>query len=101
MSEVEPVFVKMRAKVRIGRIDTMRSDDGTILQQRLRFAAVGRNQAYPADGLDEDNTFAKFTPNLGLDMTVANPALFEKFTEGEVFYLDFVPAKPRDLPATE
>lgn len=46
-------------------------------------------KSYPADGTDEDNTFAKFSPSGELKLTVANPALLGKFKAGEVYYLDF------------
>lgn len=48
--------------------------------------------AYPSDGSDEDNTYAKFSPSGSLSLTVANPALVGKFAEGEKYYLDFTKA---------
>lgn len=57
----------------------------------LKFRAVGRSGGYPADGSDEDNTYAKFSPAGELSLTVANPALLGKFNPGDTFYLDFVP----------
>ena len=51
-------------------------------------------KAYPADGSDEDNTFAKYSPSVELRMTVANPALLDAFKPGQVFYLDFTPVAP-------
>ena len=45
------------------------------------------------DGLDEDNTFAKFSPSVDLGITIANPALWGKFAVGDKFYLDFTPAE--------
>jgi hypothetical protein len=48
---------------------------------------------YPEDGLDEDNTFAKFSPSASFSITIANPALFGAFKVGEKYYLDFSKAE--------
>lgn len=77
----------MRAKMRINHID--RRHDG---YETLYFNPVARNDRYPADGSDENNTYAKFSPSGMLSLTVANPALLGKFAEGEEYYLDFVRA---------
>lgn len=58
----------------------------------LTFNAVCRPNGYPADGSDEDNTFAKFSPSAELKITVMNPNLFGKFNPGDKFYADFTPA---------
>jgi len=55
------------------------------------FSGVARG-GYPADGSDEDNSFAKFSPSVSMDFHVANPALFGKFEPGQKFYVDFTPA---------
>jgi hypothetical protein len=44
---------------------------------------------YDESGLDEDNTFAKFSPGAQLNINIANPALWGKFAVGERFYVDF------------
>lgn len=54
---------------------------------------VCKSGAYPENGLDEDNTFAKFSPSGELKLAVANPALFGQINPGEVYYLDFTPAE--------
>lgn len=56
--------------------------------EQLTFTAVCANR-YPADGYDENNTFAKFTPSAELKMTITNSDLLGKFNPGECFYLDF------------
>ena len=56
----------------------------------LKLKAVCAN-GYPADGSDENNTFAKFTPNASLDMMVTNPELRGKFEPGQTYYVDFTP----------
>jgi len=48
-----------------------------------------KDGAYPEDGSDENNTFAKFTPNAEFRMTVQNSALIGRFQEGDEFYVDF------------
>lgn len=62
-------------------------------QEQLIFSAVSKSGAYPADGLDEDNTYAKFSPSGSLSLTVANPNLIGKFEVGQKFYLDFTPCE--------
>lgn len=60
--------------------------------EKLTFNAVAKSSAYPADGSDEDNTFAKFSPSATCEITVMNPALFGQFNPGDKFYVDFTPA---------
>lgn len=59
----------------------------------VKMTAVARKDAYPADGSDEDNNYAKFSPSGTLELTIANPALIGKIVPGEKYYLDFTPAK--------
>ena len=73
----------MRAKMKIQRIERFEGSE------ILTFNAVCKSGAYPADGTDEDNTFAKFTPTAELKMTVTNQALHGKFSPGQKFYVDF------------
>jgi hypothetical protein len=68
----------MRAKMKVTAIDP-----------QLIMSAVCKNDGYPEDGSDENNTFAKFTPSADLVMTINNPALAGKFEVGQEFYLDF------------
>jgi len=77
------LMTKMRAKMQINRIELIGS------AEVLHMAAVAKSTGYPADGGDEDNTFAKFSPQGTLSLTVANPALHGKFAVGEKYYLDF------------
>lgn len=58
----------------------------------LKMNAVAKSEAYPADGSDEDNTYAHYSPSATLDITIANPALHGKFEPGQKFYVDFTPA---------
>ncbi|TDG23433.1 hypothetical protein EYW47_15015 [Paraburkholderia silviterrae] len=60
--------------------------------ETLKFRAVPKNTAYPDDGGDEDNTYAKFSPQADLSIYVANPELHGKFTPGDKYYVDFTKA---------
>lgn len=86
-------MTKMRAKVRVSGVFPMQGSDGNISSERLMFSGVAKSGGYPADGNDEDNTFAKFSPSVSMDFIVANPALFGQFKPGDTFYVDFTPAE--------
>ena len=77
----------MRAKL---KLNSVVATEGSEI---LKFNAVCKPTGYPADGLDEDNTFAKFSPSAELTITVNNPALHGKFKPGQKFYVDFTEAK--------
>ncbi len=77
----------MRAKMKVYKVEKFETS------QSLHFHAVGKKEAYDSEGSDENNTYAKWTPNGTCALTVNNPALFDKFTEGDEYYLDFTPAK--------
>lgn len=78
--------MKMRAKMKLATVN--RTESGEI----LKFNAVCKDGGYPADGSDEDNTYAKFSPSASVEIHVANPALFGQFNPGEKYYVDFTPA---------
>lgn len=80
----------MRAKFYITGIEQFGEP---VTQERVSFSAVGKSGSYGDDGLDEDNTYARYSPSGSLSLTIANPALLGKFTVGEKFYLDFEPAE--------
>lgn len=81
----------MRAKFQVSSV-TPYPTVGPTTQEVLTFSAVAKSSAYPADGSDDDNTYARWSPSGSLSLTVANPALFGKFKTGDKFYLDFTPA---------
>lgn len=81
----------MRAKIRVGAVLPFQQD-GVVTQERLMMHGVAKTGSYPADGSDEDNTFAKFSPSASFDIQIANPALIGKFAVGDTFYVDFTPA---------
>lgn len=76
---------KMRAKMQISQINKY------LTAEQLQFHGVAA-KSYPADGSDEDNTFAKWSPSVELKITITNPALIGQFKVGEKFYVDFTPA---------
>lgn len=83
----------MRAKVKVGEVDAIKHDNGDHYSETLTFSFPAKDGMYPADGSDEDQTFAKYTPSASLKMTINNPALLGKFKVGDTFYLDFVPVE--------
>lgn len=84
---------KMRAKMEVINVEELKhGSDGGKSHERLSFRAVPRSNGYPADGSDEDNTYAKWSPQADLSITVANPALFGQFERGQKYYVDFTQA---------
>lgn len=77
--------ITMRAKMQVSTVTRAVGCD------RITCNAVAA-KAYPADGSDEDNTYAKFSPSGELSLTIANPALLGVIEPGQKFYLDFTPA---------
>ena len=83
----------MRAKMQVSAVFPHRHPEtGETQSEMLHFCGVSKSGSYPADGSDEDNTFAKWTPSVNLQMLVTNPALFGKLEPGSKFYVDFTPA---------
>lgn len=81
----------MRAKVRVGSVSAVAQHEGQTTQERVVFHGVSKSTPYPEDGSDEDNTFARFSPSVLIDMQIANPALIGKYTPGDTFYVNFEP----------
>jgi hypothetical protein len=73
----------MRAKLRVNFVE--KHSNG----ETLHFNAVGKPNGYPEGGLDEDNTYAKYTPQADLKITINNPTLFGAFEMGDICYVDF------------
>jgi hypothetical protein len=78
----------MRAKMVAETVEVYRTSQG-VTSEKIKFRAVAKKDAYPSDGSDEDNTFAKFTPSANLEILIANPALFGQINPGEFYYVDF------------
>lgn len=78
---------KMRAKMQVGAI--IPTSNG---QEVLHLNCVAKSGGYPADGSDEDNSFARWSPSGHLQLQLANPDLVGTFEVGQKFYVDFTPA---------
>lgn len=61
--------------------------------ETITMAPVAKSGAYPVDGTDEDNTYARWSPSGQLSLTIANPNLWGKFKYGQKFYVDFKEAE--------
>ena len=83
----------MRAKMQVSSVFPHRNPEGETSSETLHFHGVAKSSGYPADGSDEDNTFAKWSPSINLTMQVTNPALFGQFVPGQKFYVDFSAAQ--------
>lgn len=80
----------MRAKMVVTEVNRTGYQNGPEfqMQDRIKLVAVAA-KTYPADGSDEDNTYAKFSPSGELSLSIVNPALIGKIQPGQKFYLDF------------
>ena len=92
----------MRAKMQVGmvqenvqRVNEKGHLDPTAEPKKygetLHMHAVAA-KSYPADGSDEDNDYAKWSPGASLQINIANPNLWGKFKHGDKFYVDFIKA---------
>ena len=86
----------MRAKLQVGFVQEHRyaqqaGSEPQKTMETLQMHAVCAPK-YDETGLDEDNTFAKFSPGAQLSINIANPALWGQFKVGDRFYVDFTPA---------
>jgi hypothetical protein len=87
----------MRAKLQVGFVQEQfnyapEGQPKPKSMEVLTMHAVAKSTAYPEDGSDEDNTFAKWSPGANLSINIANPELWGKFNVGDKFYVDFTPA---------
>lgn len=95
IGEAGRVAPLMRAKMRVSSVAACRPGDPAVDQvqaidhENVSFSAVCKSEGYPADGSDENNSFAKWTPFAEMMMTINNPALFGKLQRGDELYLDF------------
>jgi len=84
-------MTKMRAKMAVQSV-TVNPDwqDATkTSSETITMAPVCKDGSYPADGTDEDNDYARWSPAGHLSLTIANPNLFGKFSMAQKFYVDF------------
>lgn len=83
---------KMRAKLRVSFVQEHNyGPEKSKSMETLTMSAVAASK-YPADGTDDDNTYAKWSPGANLSINIANPNLWGKFKIGEKYYVDFTPA---------
>lgn len=86
----------MRAKMRVSKVErvtaTAGPDAGKTTSETVAFQCVCKSDGYPPDGTDENNSFARWTPYGEARYGITNPALFDKFEEGQTYYVDFTPA---------
>ena len=87
----------MRAKLQVGMVQEnfywWGEDKTKKTSETVSMHAVCKNK-YDESGLDEDNTFAKFTPGASFVIQIANPDLWGMLKFGDKFYVDFTPANP-------
>ena len=82
----------MRAKLYVTGVEQHKDPEGKLFQETLLMSAIGKSGDYDETGLDEDNTFSKFTPMASFSIAIQNPALWGKFEPGQKYYVDFTPA---------
>lgn len=82
----------MRAKMQVHGLKENKSAAGVVESINVILYPVSKDSGYPADGSDEDNNFARWTPSGELKLLIQNPALFDKLPVGAKFYVDFTPA---------
>jgi len=82
----------MRAKVVVTAVAHTPADQYSRARDEVSFRAVCKEDGpYPADGTDENNTFALWSPQADMKFTILNPALIGGFKVGDKFYANFAP----------
>ena len=76
----------MRAKMRVAIVDLVGARENIVAFP----VSAGH---YGEDGLDENNTYARWTPCGRLELTIENPSLVGKIAVGDTFYVDFIPCE--------
>lgn len=78
----------MRAKVTCTKVITH-----SPTHEEVFFTPVCKDGGYPADGSDENNTFARFSPSGEFRLMIANPALLGAYRPdpSKAYYVDFTP----------
>lgn len=86
-----------RCKLRVESVKLMGSDGNgghTVEEVQLRAVSGSKvDKGYPADGSDEDNTYARYSPSADFRLSVANPALFGMFKPEQRYYVDMTEAE--------
>jgi hypothetical protein len=91
--------MKLYKSHKIVQVQQHRNEKMELVQQTVYFFAVPKDTAYPEDGTDEDNSFARWTPQASCEITIANPNLWGKLVEGQRYYVDFTLAPPNKSDA--
>lgn len=78
----------MRAKMEVREVKPAYTGAETV-----RMQAVCGTGSFGPEGESEDNTYARYTPSGGAELTITNPNLLGKFTPGQKFYIDFTLAE--------
>lgn len=76
----------MRAKFQVNSVKQILGG-----AEELSLGAVC-SKGFGPNGESEDNTYARYTPQGSLTLTVNNPDLVGAFKPGQKFYLDFTEA---------
>lgn len=80
--------MNMRAKFQVVDVQEGKAD-GKVISEVITFMAVCGTDPFGPDGASEDNTYARYTPNASLTMTILNPVLFGQYKKGVKLYADF------------
>lgn len=84
--------MNMRAKMRVASVSQSKDMGGVVTSETVVFYAVSKKEGYGSDGVDENNTFARWTPNAQATFQILNPALFGQYKAGDEFYFDVTAA---------
>lgn len=76
----------LRLKCCVNSVKTVHGTEGEPYQQELALSAVYSNKEGSANA-----QWSKWTPSASLQMTVSNPAAFDKLKPGEFVYVDLIP----------
>lgn len=82
----------MRAKLRVTKVEAYKNDNGETVQETVTMMPV-TSKPFDANGENEDNSFARWTPCGSVSLTINNPNLFGKHSQDQTFYADFTPAE--------
>lgn len=74
--------MRTRAKFEVREVDNTNASAVT-----LKMAAV-TSKPFDAEGVSEDNDFARWTPSGLLEIQITNPNLLDAFKVGQKYYVD-------------
>jgi hypothetical protein len=75
-----------RCKMRVALVLTRETTEGHIEQEQVTLVAV------IGDANSENGKWSKWTPAATFDITITNPDVFGKLSEGHEYFVDFSPA---------